>query len=86
MGSQSLLQTPDPTGVSGQARAYNDEEKRRRQRQAVQPLRADRVTNEPRDEPCDSHCDRDRCSGVQAVAPHPLGRGIGDNAHAPLAY
>jgi len=64
MESQYPLQTPDPTSVSAQARAYNDEEKRRRQRQAVQPLRADRVTNEPRDEPCDSHCDRDRCSGV----------------------
>src|SRR5215831_20113084 len=69
-----ILGTSDPTGIPGQDSACSDEDEGRRQGQAVQPLRPDRVTDEPGDEPCDSHRDRDRCSSVQTIAPHPSGR------------
>src|SRR2546425_1256559 len=69
------LRTPDPTGVSGHEGGNSDEYNGRRQRQGVQPMRPDGVTDEPGEEPCDSDGSRDDCNGVQTVAPHLLGRG-----------
>ncbi len=80
------LRTPDPTGVSGHEGGNSDEYNGRRQRQGVQPMRPDGVTDEPGEEPCDSDGSRDDCNGVQTVAPHLLGRGVGGHARPPLTH